>query len=439
MTGTYHRQVTWKSALAPVTAAAVLFAAVAAVIWFTTPWEPFGDIPVELVTPDADRDFSATEQAAADDYAARIRPPALIGLGIGLAGSLVLGLTPLGARIVTALGSVPARVTSNNRVTSKEWISQLLLGGLALVLIVRVLTLPTAAWAESVRRDQGLSTRDWGEWLLDVGRGFAISAVGALVALLVLVALARWLPRVWWVIAAAAGAGLVVLVSFLYPLIVEPVFNEFTSMDDGELRTSLVDLAEQDGLAVDDVLVADASRRTTTLNAYVSGFGATHRIVVYDTLLDSASDGEIRSVVAHELGHVAEHDVRDGTLLGALAAAAAVCALAALLNWRRLLRVSGSGGPGDPRVIGLVLALAAVASLAATPVENLISRQVEARADVHALDLTRDPETFISLQRSLALRSYRDLDPPALLHAMFASHPSTPERIALARTWDAME
>ena len=407
----------------------MLFLAVAAVIWFTTPWEPFGDIPVELVTPDAELDFSAAEQAAADDYAARVRPPGLLGLAIGLAGSLVLGLTPLGARVVTAVG----------RVTSHIWVVQVLLGGFALVLIVRVLTLPTSTWAESVRQDQGLSTRDWGEWLLDVGRGFAVSTVGTLVALLLLVAMARWLRRIWWVVAAVAAAGLVVLVSFLYPLIVEPVFNEFTSMEDGELRTSLVDLAGQDGLVVDDVLVADASRRTTTLNAYVSGFGATHRIVVYDTLRDSASDEEIRSVVAHELGHVAEHDVRDGTLLGALAAAGAVCGLGALLRWRPLLRASGSGGPGDPRVIGLVLALAAVGGLAAAPVENLVSRQVEARADVHALDLTRDPDTFISLQRTLALRSFRDLDPPSLLHVMFASHPTTPERIALARTWVEVE
>lgn len=399
------------------------------VIWLTTPWEPFGDIPVDQVTPDTDRDFSGAEQAAANAYAAKIRPPAFLGIGLGLAGSALLGFTPLGARLVTAAG----------RLGGGRWPAQVVFGGLAVLVAVRLLTLPTAAWTESVRRSQGLSTRDWGEWALDVLRGFGVSATGTLVALLVLVALARWFGRLWWTLAAAAAAGLVVLVSFVYPLVVEPVFNEFTPMADDDLRTSLVEMAARDGVTVDEVLVADASRRTTTLNAYVSGFGATHRIVVYDTLLAGAGDDEVRSVVAHELGHVAEDDVRDGTLLGALAAAGAVCALAALLAWKRLLRRAGATGPGDPRVVPLVLALAAIAGLAASPVESLVSRHVEARADVHALELTEDPETFIDLQRTLALTSYRDLDPPRLLHVWFASHPTTPERIALARTWEQLD
>ena len=84
------------------------------------------------------------------------------------------------------------------------------------------------------------------------------------------------------------GALLVVLVSFAYPVVVEPVFNKFTPMPDGPLRTSLLQLAREDGVPVKDVLVADASRRTTSLNAYVSGIGATRRIVVYDTLVDTA-------------------------------------------------------------------------------------------------------------------------------------------------------
>lgn len=420
--------VTSKPALVPVAAAAVLFGAVAAVIWFTTPWQPFGEIPIDPVAPDVDRDFSSAEQAAANEYAARIRPPALLGIGLAVAGSAVLGFTPLGARIVTAAG----------RLGGGRWPAQVVFGGVAVLLAVRLLTLPTAAWAESVRRSQGLSTRDWGEFALDVVRGFGVSAVGALVALLMLVGLARWVRRLWWVMAAGAAAGLVVLVSFVYPLVVEPVFNQFTPLKDGELRTSLVEMAERDGVAVDEVLEADASRRTTTLNAYVSGFGATHRIVVYDTLLAEAGDDEIRSVVAHELGHTAENDVRNGTLLGALAAAGAVCALAALLRWKPLLRRSGASGPGDPRVVPLLLALATIAGLVASPVESLVSRQIEARADVHALELTQDAETFIELQRALALSSYRDPDPPPLLHVWFASHPTTPERIALARTWEQL-
>jgi STE24 endopeptidase len=86
-------------------------------------------------------------------------------------------------------------------------------------------------------------------------------------------------------------------------------------------------------------------------------------------------------------------------------------------------------------VLALVLALVAIASLIASPAQNLISRRVETRADVHALTMTQDPETFVRMQRSLALTSYSDPDPPVVLYGMFASHPTTPQRIALARTW----
>jgi STE24 endopeptidase len=300
---------------------------------------------------------------------------------------------------------------------------------------MRVATLPSSAWAESVRRSYGLSTRDWAGWLGDVSRSFALQTGGTLLALLALVALVRAWPRWCWALAAGGAALLVVAISFLYPLLVEPVFNKFTPMPEGGLRASLLELARADGVDADEVLVADASRRTTTLNAYVSGFGATHRIVVYDTLLERATDDEIRSIVAHELGHTVQHDVRNGTLLGALGAAAGVCVLAGLLNWRWLVERSGASGPADPRIIPLVLAILAVLGLAAGPVQNLVSRRVEARADVHALELTSDPSTFVEMQHNLAVTAYSDPDPPVWLFALFSSHPTAPQRIALARTW----
>src|SRR4030095_17145393 len=112
------------------------------------------------------------------------------------------------------------------------------------------------------------------------------------------------------------------------------------------------ELAERDGVPVRDVLVADASRRTTALNAYVSGLGPTRRIVVYDTLLREARPAEVRAVVAHELGHAKDKDVVTGTIVGALGAAAGVCAIYLLGSWTGLLRRAGGTAivdpPGDP-------------------------------------------------------------------------------------------
>src|SRR3712207_9103699 len=109
-------------------------------------------------------------------------------------------------------------------------------------------------------------------------------------ALLVLILLARRVPRTWWAWAGAGAAALVVVGSFLWPVLMEPAFNEFEPLADGPLRSDLLELAELNGTPVADVLVSDASRRTTALNAYVSGFGSTRRIVLYDTVLDRRSE-----------------------------------------------------------------------------------------------------------------------------------------------------
>jgi STE24 endopeptidase len=419
-------EMTAEPGILPWIVAAMLLAAVVVIIVVTTPWDPLGG--VDAVKADVGRDFTTTEQAAADAYQDRVRPPIYLGLAAGLVVTIVLGVTTLGARIVSAAA----------RPAGGGWVWQVLLGGIALLVIVRLSTLVFSAWVESVRREFGLSTRSWVGWAADIAKSFGLQLVGTLLALLVLVALARAAPRWWWAGAAAAAALAVVALGFVYPLVVEPVFNRFTPLPDGELRTSLLAMAEQDGVRVDEVLEADASRRTSTLNAYVSGFGATRRIVVYDTLVEQSPAEQVRSVVAHELGHAAEQDVREGTLIAALAAAAGVCVLGGLLAWPWLIGRAGAAGPHDPRVLALVLAVVAVLGLLSAPAQALVSRRVETRADIHALELTRDPQTFAEMQRALALAAKADLEPPAIIFGMFASHPTTPQRIAVARTWARM-
>jgi STE24 endopeptidase len=338
-----------------------------------------------------------------------------------------LGLTPWGARLAAAVA----------RPLGGGWFWQVVLGGLALLLLVRLVTLPFGLWSESVRQAEGLSTRSWPTWLLDVAKGFGVSAALTLTALTALVALARRWPDWWWTAGAAGAAVLVVVVSFAYPLVVEPIFNRFTPMSDGELRTSLMALAERDGVPVDDVLVADASRRTTTLNAYVSGLGSSRRIVVYDTLLDQAPAAEVESVVAHELAHVKERDVWGGTALGALGAAFTIVLLFLVAGWLPLERMTGATSLGDGRVIAFLLAFVAVVSFVSTPLQSAASRQVEARADVHALDLTGDPQTFAEMQRRLALASKADVTPNRVVYRWYGSHPTAASRLAAARAWAA--
>jgi len=409
--------------------ALVLGLAALLVVAFGTPWDVLPVPSGGRTPPDPTAGLDADQVARAEAFAGALRPASLVSLVLGLAVSAVLGLTRLGGRLVRAAGSV----------VGGRWSGQVLLGVPALILVGRLGTLPVSAYAETVRHRYGLSTRSWGLWLRDVAVSVAISAVLTTLVVLAFLWLVRRAPRTWWIWSGLAAVGMVLVGSFLYPVVIEPAFNRFEPLPAGELRSDLLALAEQNGTPVQDVLVSDASRRTTALNAYVSGFGSTRRVVVYDTVLDRLPDAEIEAIVAHELGHVANRDVLTGTLMGALGAGAATSLGGWLLSWAPLLRRVGAESPADPRVVPLLLFLVAVGGLLGAPVQNGVSRQIEARADVHALDLTRDPEAFIEMQRRLASTNLGDPDPPAAWQWYFGSHPTTAQRIAMAQDWQRLE
>ena len=210
------------------------------------------------------------------------------------------------------------------------------------------------------------------------------------VAVLVLVGSARRWHRAWPAVAGLALGCFALVASFAYPLVVEPLFNRFTPLPDGSLRTSVLELADREGVAVDDVLVADASRRTTTLNAYVSGFGATKRVVLYDNLVEDTPEDQALSVVAHELAHARHDDVLVGSALGALGVLVGV----GLLGLVMTPRPGGREGVPDPARTPRVLAWLAVATLLVSPVQSGISRSIETRADVDALRATESPSAL---------------------------------------------
>ncbi|MEV5209745.1 M48 family metallopeptidase [Micromonospora sp. NPDC053740] len=370
-------------------------------------------------------DLPAEQVAKGREFRAALRPGGYAALAVGLLIALALGLTPLGGRLVELVG----------RPFGGHWAAQAVLGGLAVVLVADLVTLPFAAWRQSVLTRYGMSTNGWSGWAVDLLKSYAVSAVIGAVALFAFYAVIRLAPRWWWAFGAAGAAVLVGLLSFVLPVLVEPVFNRFTPMEQGPLRTELMSMAARDGVPVRDVLVADASRRTRAVNAYVSGLGPTRRVVVYDTLLREATPAEVTAVVAHELGHAKDSDVAAGTLTGALGAAAAVVALYLLGSWGPLLRLAGVDSVAQPRAFPLLVALVTVAGLVAAPVQALMSRRVEARADAHALALTNDPESFESMQRRLGSVNLGDPDPPRWEYLYSASHPSTVERMAAARAY----
>ncbi|MFD5917191.1 M48 family metalloprotease [Kitasatospora sp. NPDC058201] len=389
---------------------------------------PGGTEPGHAPAPASpESDFTPAQRARGRALRRAGLPWALGGRLTGLALTLALGLTPAGAGLVTAVGGW----FGGSRT------AEVLAGAGALVLLGRAAQLPFGAGARSVRTRFGLVTQGWAGWAADLARGLALTLALVLPTAFGLYALTDRSPEHWWVPAAGAAALLTAALSFLYPLLVEPVFNRFTPMEPGPLREALLTLAERDGVRVRDVLVADASRRTTALNAYVSGLGATRRIVVYDTLLSTAEPREVELVVAHELGHVKHRDVLTGTVLGAVGAAVVVALLGLALDRGPLLSAAGATDAADPRSLPLLAACAALLGALSGPVQCAVSRRVEVRADRHALELTSDAEQFIAMQRRLALTNVSDVDPPRVLELLFATHPSATRRIAAARAWQA--
>ena len=373
------------------------------------PWDPIPGGP--LHPPSASSVFTAEQIQRAEDYSGTQRLLSWASLAVSLAVACMLGFSRLGTRFVDR-GRGP-------------WWWRVVVAVVALAVIGRLATLPFSIVLRHRALEFGLTNQAWDAYAVDVAKGLGVQVVATTIALVVLVGVARRWPRAWPAAAGVLLAGLVMLGSFVYPLLVEPLFNHFEPLEDGPLRTQVLALADQEGVQVDDVLVADASQRTTTLNAYVSGFGSSRRVVVYDNLVDDVDDREILSVVAHELGHARHDDVLTGSLLGAAGAMLGVGLLGLL--------VGGQGrGVGDPRQVPRVLALVAIATLLASPVENGISRRIETRADMASLSATHDPEAFAKVQKQLALTSLSDPTPYAFSQFWFGSHPTTLQRIALA-------
>jgi STE24 endopeptidase len=378
------------------------------------PWHP---VPGGTPAPaPASSVFTPEQIARAEDYSRWARAWSWSSLGVSLVVACVLGFGSAGRRLVERLPG--------------WWWVRVVLAVTALALIGRVLTLPFAVLFQQHALDYGLSHEAWTGFAADLAKSDAVTVVVTALAAVLLIGCARRWPRAWPAVAGGLLAALVLAGSFVYPVVVEPLFNTFTPLPAGTLRTEIFRLADREHVPIDDVLVADASRRTTTLNAYVSGFGSTRRVVLYDNLVHDVPQDETLSVVAHELAHARHDDVLTGSVLGAAGAVLGVGLLALLLDavgTRRGLTVR------DPAVVPLALALVAVGSLLALPAENLVSRRIETRADVDAILATHDPSAFVAVQRQLALRSLADPTPPALSQLWFGTHPLGLTRIAIAR------
>ncbi len=328
--------------------------------------------------------------------------PAIVRRGLqGLEARPVIGAAAAGAGVSVALGAaaLPASIAAHERAV-----------------------------------DYGISTQSLGFWLADAGKSAAIGAALAAGGAALLIALVRRFGSRWWLPGSIGVVAIAVVFVWLAPVVLAPLFNRFSALPaSSKARSEVLALGGRAGVDIGQVYRVDASRRVRSLNAYVDGIGSTKRVVLYDTLLERANRPELRSIVAHELGHVKHDDILRGLLFVGLVAPLG------LLFARELGEAVAERAGADRRGASAVPAYAlglALASLLLGVVGNQLSRRVEASADSFALELTHDPRALIQVQRRLAIRNVANPDPPAIVTALVGTHPPAIDRIGAAVAYE---
>lgn len=303
---------------------------------------------------------------------------------------------------------------------------------LVLWLVLLLLQLPISIYGGYFRPHAwGLTTQTFPSWWVDFAKTSLIDLLLTLGVVFGLFFTINRFPRGWWAISAFTVSVWLVIQNLLWPVVISPMFNHFEPVKNAEVVNMVHGLAAQAGIPVDEVLVMDASRRTTTVNAYFTGVGQTKRIVLYDNLLKYPFS-EIKAVVAHEMGHWQKGHVIIGLALGSLGS----FLVFALLNMALQPWLTQPGWRGirttSPSVWIVVQLFLLLAILVSNPIQNAVSRAMERQADQAALELTQDPAAQVQLQVDLAAKNLNDLYPPRYIVWFSYTHPTPLDRIYAA-------
>lgn len=315
----------------------------------------------------------------------------------------------------------------------RNWVVRLFVALAVVSIVEQLVSLPFAAHRE-LRYDKqwGFSNQTARGFIIDLSKGLPLGIVLNALLMLPLWAAIRATDAWWligWVIFSVFSVGFVIL----FPVVFAPIFNKYTPLDDGELRTDLLALAAQAGANIDEILVEDSSRRDTRDNAFVAGLGKTRRLVIYDNMIGK-DPRHLRSVAAHEIGHwKLKHIARSIPLALGLALTNFVV-LKVVLESGWVARNAGVDSLHDPAIYPVFALVFPLASVLTQLPNAWLSRAHERDADLFSLGVTNDPDGFIEAFRALATDNVADVDPPRWLQ-LVRSHPTLPERMAMGRSW----
>ena len=321
------------------------------------------------------------------------------------------------------------------RVTRFRWLQDALYWG-QYVVLTSVLGFPLEFYEDYVREHKyGLATQSFWPWMGDQGKGLLIGAIMGALAVMLLLAIVRRLPRTWWIWGAVAMTAMTMVLVAIAPVYLTPIFNKVTRLNDPKVTVPILHIAHANGIPTDDVYQMDASKQTMRISANVSGFANTMRITLNDNLLHRGSPEEIQAVMGHEMGHYVMNHIPKSILFDSIVNVLFFAFLFGGLQWT--LKLWGDRwqihSVTDPAVMPLVFLLAGIFFFVLTPVTNTETRTQEKEADMFGLNAARQPDGFA--QAAIHLAEYRKMRPGPIEEFIFYDHPSGYDRIHSSMVW----
>lgn len=330
--------------------------------------------------------------------------------------------------------------------SEKRWVQGLLFVPL-LLLLVDVLDLPVRVYWHRLSLHYEQSVQGWGSWFWDWTKEELVSLVIGVLLVQVLFAVMRFSPRRWWLLFWFPAVAILLVIIVIMPLVIDPLFNQFEplSKQHPDLVASIEKLTKRAGVPIppERMFLEEASRKTNAINAYVSGLGASKRVVIWDTLIQKTSSEETLFVVGHELGHYVLGHVVKGFLAGAAALLLALYLLFrglhwALDRWGHDWKILGAE---DWASLAVLLLLLQILLFFSSPAINWFSRMQEHAADVYALEITHG---LISNSSEVAAHAFQvlgeldlsDPNPPPFIKFWLYSHPPVADRLVFAHNYD---
>jgi STE24 endopeptidase len=332
------------------------------------------------------------------------------------------------------------------RLTGRRWLQAFVFVPL-LVLTSDIFDLPIRMYWHSLSLRYEQSIQHWGSWFLDWTKEELVGTIFALILALILFAVIRRSPRRWWLYFWFAALPILLGIIFINPLVVDPLFHKFEPLEKEhpQLVDAIQKLTAHAGVPIprDRIFLMRASEKSNEINAYVTGLGASKRVVVWDTTLQKTSNDEALFIIGHELGHYVLGHVWKGFLFGAVALLIALYVIFRGLHW-----MLGRWG-GDWRLYGLedwaslaaFLLLLQIVMFFASPVVNGVTRMEEHAADVYGLEVIHgivpnSEEVAAHAFQVLGEVDLADPNPPAFIRFWLYSHPPLAERLIFAYSYD---